>query len=92
MINKKRILKSIEFIENNLKNELSVLRVANETHYSLYHFIRLFQNVTGYSPMMYLQLRRLCEALKELKNTDKKIIEIALEYQFNSHAAFTRAF
>jgi AraC family transcriptional regulator len=41
---------------------------------------------------MYLQQRRLSEALKELKNTDKKIIEIALDYQFNSHEAFTRAF
>lgn len=92
MSNKEVILKSVEFIENNLRNELSVLQIANEVHYSLYHFIRLFQSVTGYSPIMYLQHRRLSESIKDLKNTNKKIIEIALDYQFNSHEAFTRAF
>ena len=75
-----------------MKEELSVLDMANSAHYSLYHFVRLFQSVTGYSPKTYLQQRRLSEALKELKNTDKKIIEIAFDYQFNSHEAFTRAF
>lgn len=92
MINKDMILKSIRFIETNLKEEINVIDMANSVHYSLYHFIRLFQSVTGYSPKTYLQLRRLSEAVIELQNTDKKIIEIALDYQFNSHEAFTRAF
>jgi AraC family transcriptional regulator len=86
------ILKSIEFIEENLKAEINVLDMANSVHYSLYHFIRLFQSVTGFSPKTYLQKRRLSEALKELKCTNKKVVEIAFEYCFNSHESFTRAF
>ena len=66
--------------------------MANSVYYSLYHFIRLFQSVTGFSPKTYLQQRRLSEAMVELKNSNKKIIEIAYDYQFNSHEAFTRAF
>jgi AraC family transcriptional regulator len=92
MTNKDIILKSVQYIEENLKEEISVLDMAKSVYYSLYHFIRLFQSVTGFSPGAYLQQRRLSEALKELNNTDKKIIEIAIDYQFNSHEAFTRAF
>jgi AraC family transcriptional regulator len=92
MTNKEIILESIQYIEKKLKEELGVLEIANSVHYSLYHFIRLFQSVTGYSPKTYLQQRRLSEALKELQSTNKKIIEIAFDYQFNSHEAFTRAF
>lgn len=92
MRNKDIILRAVQYIESNLKEEISVLDIADSIHYSLYHFIRLFQSVTGFSPGMYLQQRRLSEAVKELKNTGKKIIEIAYDYQFNSHEAFTRAF
>ena len=92
MNNKDIILKSVQYIEKNLKNEICVLDMANSVYYSLYHFIRLFQSVTGFSPKTYLQQRRLSEAMVELKNSNKKIIEIAYDYQFNSHEAFTRAF
>jgi AraC family transcriptional regulator len=92
MNNKNIILKSVQFIETNLKEDISVLDIANSVYYSLYHFIRLFQSVTGFSPRTYLQQRRLSESIKELKNPEKKIIEIAYDYQFNSHEAFTRAF
>ena len=92
MTNKETILKSVQYIEKNLKEEITVLDMADSVYYSLYHFIRLFQSVTGLSPGTYLQQRRLSEALKELKKSDKKIIEIAYDYQFNSHEAFTRAF
>ena len=87
--NKDIILKSVQYIEENLKEEISVLDMANSVYYSLYHFIRLFQSVSGFSPKTYLQQRRLSEAIKELKNTDKKIIEIAYDYQFNSHVFYT---
>lgn len=92
MTNKAIILKAVQFIENNLQEEISLLDMANSVHYSLYHFIRLFHSITGFPPKTYLQQRRLTEALKALKNTDKKVIEIAFDYQFNSHEAFTRAF
>lgn len=37
-------------------------------------------------------MRRLSKAYEEIKNTNNKIIDIALKYQYNSAAAFTRAF
>jgi AraC family transcriptional regulator len=92
MTNKEVILKSVGYIENNLKTELDVFKVSREVCYSLYHFIRLFQSITGYSPKNYIQQRRLTEAVHELRNTNKKIVDIAYEFQFGSHESFTRAF
>ena len=92
MTNKGTILKTIGFIENNLKSDISVLDIASEGCYSLYHFIRLFQSITGLSPKKYLLQRRLTEALFQLKETNKKITDIAFDFQFGSHEAFTRIF
>ena len=88
----KFFLKSIQFIESNLKKEIDVLTVAREVCYSLYHFIRLFQSITGYSPKNYIQQRRLTEAFTEIKNSEQKIVDIAYDFQFGSPEAFSRAF
>jgi AraC family transcriptional regulator len=92
MTNKEIILKSVLYIENNLKEEIDVFKVSREVCYSLYHFIRLFQSITGFSPKNYIQQRRLTESVHELRNTDKKIVDIAYDFQFGSHESFTRAF
>jgi AraC family transcriptional regulator len=92
MKNKEVILKSIQFIESNLKNNIHNLEVSQEVCYSLYHFIRLFQSITGFSPSSYIQQRRLCEAAIELKSSNKKIADIAYDYQFGSPETFSRAF
>jgi AraC family transcriptional regulator len=92
MNNKDIIFTAIQFIEDHLKEKISVLDMARSVHYSLYHFIRLFQSVTGFPPKTYLQQRRLTESVKELKHTDKKIIEIAFDFRFGSHEAYSRSF
>lgn len=92
MNNKDIIIKTIQIIENNLKENLSVFELSNKAGYSLYHFIRLFQGITGYSPKEYMLKRKLTEAAKQIISTNKKIIEIAFDYKFNDHETFTRAF
>lgn len=92
MTNKDVVLKAVTYIESNLKTEIDVFKVSREVCYSLYHFIRLFQSVTGYSPKNYIQQRRLTEAVHDLRNTDKKIVDIAYDFQFGSHESFSRAF
>ncbi|ALJ06300.1 hypothetical protein APS56_14660 [Pseudalgibacter alginicilyticus] len=92
MTNKEIILKSIDYIEDNLCSNLEVLMVSNEVCYSLFHFIRLFQSITGFSPKSYIQKRRLTEALKLIKETDRKISDIAYNFHFGSPESFSRAF
>jgi len=92
MTNKDVVLKAVTYIEDNLKTEIDVFKVSQEVCYSLYHFIRLFQSISGFSPKNYIQQRRLSETVHELRNTNKKISDIAYEYQFGSPETFSRAF
>jgi len=86
------IYSSIEFIEANLKNNITVESVAKYTGYSLYYFSRVFNKNTGHSPYEYIIRRRLSQAAIDLVKTNNKIIDIAFEYQFNNPETFTRAF
>jgi AraC family transcriptional regulator len=83
----------VDFIEANLRNPLNVEEIASQSaYYSLYHYVRLFRILTGETPGSYLRKRRLAEAARELVESRKTILEIALDYQFQSHEAFTRSF
>lgn len=86
------IYEIIEYIEGNLKNPLTVGKVADKAGYSLFYFTRLFNSIVKHSPYDYIIRRRLSEAAVDLANTKKKIIDIALDYQFNNPETFSRAF
>lgn len=92
MTNKEKVLQAIKFIERNLQSDIGMLEIAREGCCSLYHFTRLFQGITGMSPKKYLLTRRLTESVNELRKGNKKIADIAYDYQFGSHEVFTRAF
>lgn len=83
---------SIEYIEENLKNDINCQEISENIGYSLYHFNRMFSSLTGETPGNYLRKRRLSEASKELKYSNKKILDISLDYCFGSQEAFTRSF
>jgi AraC family transcriptional regulator len=86
------LVKALDFIEGSLQEAIGISDVADAASYSLYHFCRLFNRYVHHTPYDYLMRRRLAEAARELKQTDKQIVDIAFEYQFNSHETFCRAF
>jgi AraC family transcriptional regulator len=92
MTNVDTMLKAVDFIEGNLKEPISVSDVADAVGYSLYHFSRTFNAVVKHSPYDYIMRRRLSESARELLTTRKKIITIALDYQFNNPETYSRAF
>ncbi len=59
---------------------------------SLSSLYRLFFSLTGYRVKEYIRARRISEAAQELVETDRRILDIALDYEFESHEAFTRTF
>lgn len=87
-----RIQNSIEFIEKNLQEELNINEISSKSCFSVFHFQRLFQAITGFSVQQYIRNRRLSEAAKLLKETRENILEIAISFQYGSQEAFTRAF
>ncbi len=87
-----KFFKSIDFIENNLNERISIHEIAGASFQSTYHFSRIFKALVGDSPKEYLRKRRLSLAANNLLNNDDPVIKIALDCQFESQEAFTRAF
>lgn len=86
------VQKSIDYIEANLTKEIKVSDIENVSGLSTYHFLRIFHASTGDTLGSYLRLRRLTEAASRLLETKDRILDIAIDFQFNSQEAFTRAF
>ncbi len=86
------IYKAIEFIEHHLRDEITVADIAAAAGYSLYHFIRTFNQTVHHTPYNYLMRRRLSEAARDLLGSPARIIDISLMYRFNNQETFSRAF
>ena len=87
-----RFFKSIDFVEQHLYDKITVHQIAAASHYSTYHFCRLFKILVGDSPKEYIRKRRLTVAADRLLKEDIGILQLALDCQFESQEAFTRAF
>ncbi|MEX6699376.1 GyrI-like domain-containing protein [Peribacillus frigoritolerans] len=83
---------AIKFIEENLTNEIDFKEVARIAYCSEYHFKRMFSFLAGISLSEYIRRRRLTLAAFELKNSNIKVIDIAIKYGYSSPDSFARAF
>nr|WP_281244567.1 AraC family transcriptional regulator [Thermoflavimicrobium dichotomicum] len=83
---------ALNYIEENLTNDIDFKEVARLAFCSEYHFKRMFSFLAGITLSEYIRRRRLTLAAFELINSDKKIIDIAIKYGYSSPDSFTRAF
>lgn len=82
----------MDYIEVRLDEVLTIGEIAKQAGYSKYHFHRIFKNNIGISISDYIRQRRLARASSALLYTNLRILDIALQNQFESQEAFTRAF
>lgn len=85
------VQKSIDYIEDNLKSEVSLSECARVAGFSIYHYYRVFGAFVGMPVMEYVRKRKLAWALTDLQKK-RRIIDIAMDYGFGSERAFSRAF
>lgn len=83
---------SIRYIEENLTNEIDYKEVARLSFCSEYHLKRMFSFLAGVSLSEYIRRRRLTLAAFELKDSNLKVIDVAMKYGYNSPDSFARAF
>lgn len=84
--------RALEDFENGLTQRISIQETVTAVGYSRSRFGCLFRATIGETPGGYIRKRRLSEAARELVTSKKRILDIALDYQFESHEAFTRSF
>ncbi|MFJ7953941.1 effector binding domain-containing protein [Lysinibacillus sp. NPDC096418] len=81
----------LEFIDEHITDNINPDILAAHAGYSTWHFCRVFQWGTGYSVMAYVRNRRLAFAAHEL-SSGKRILDISMEYGFETHSGFSKAF
>jgi AraC family transcriptional regulator len=84
--------KALWFIESHLADPLTLGEVAAIAGISPFHLVRAFAAATGLSVMRYVRVRRLSEAARALASGAPDILSVALDADYGSHEAFTRAF
>ncbi|XEG67340.1 MDR efflux pump AcrAB transcriptional activator RobA [Edwardsiella tarda] len=82
----------LHWLEGHLDHPLTLDNVAAKAGYSKWHLQRMFKDITGQAIGAYIRARRLSKAAAALRLTNRPILDIALQYRFDSQQTFTRAF
>ena len=84
--------RALWYIESHLAEALTLDEIAEIGGVSRFHMVRAFAAATGFPVMRYVRARRLSEAARALAAGAPDILKLALDADYGSHEAFTRAF
>ena len=87
-----RMVNVVNYIQQNLDNELTLEELAQQANFSSYHFHRIFSGMLGESVKELVRRLRLERAAIELQTSTTSILDIALRAGYESDMAFSRAF
>lgn len=83
---------TIDYIEENISEQMALEDISKQFCISEYHFNRLFKTVVGKSLKQYILGRKLTLALERLRTSGDSIINIAYDFGFEYPEVFSRAF
>lgn len=83
---------AMDYIENNICENIDFEQVSKLACCSAYNFQRMFAYITNISISEYIRRRRLTLVVNELKHSNMRIIDLAVKYGYDSHESFARAF
>ena len=86
------IQKSIEYIQAHYREALSLTDISRTIGLSVSYFSYLFKQETGKNYIEYLNEIRLLATMRDLKNTDEKIVVVAQKHGFQNLEYFSRYF
>ena len=86
------IRRSLDYIERHLTEDISAQDISHEVNISAYLFGKGFAVMTGYSVSEYIRGRRLYLAALALRDTDKSVLDVALDSGYDTPESFTKAF
>ena len=82
----------IDWIEQNITDDPTLLKMSKQVGYSPFYCSSRFHEIVGMTLRSYIAGRRLCRATLEIRDTDARLLDIAIKYGFSSQEALTRAF
>ncbi len=87
-----KLEKVIKYIHIKCHSYITVEELANVSGYSLSHFSRFFKDLTGKTPIEYINRQRVYSACDKLKQTDLSVLEVGLECGFDNVGYFIKTF
>ncbi|NLT96291.1 MAG: AraC family transcriptional regulator, partial [Clostridia bacterium] len=87
----KQLNRVMDYIEDNLTDDLSLEKISQYAGVSDYHFRKIFFYLAGMPLSEYIKNRKLSEANKDLLQGEK-VTDVAFKYGYQSVDGFTRAF
>lgn len=91
MTENRRVLEIMEYLNQNLAEEIDIDQLAEQFFISKFYMMRLFQRETGTTIYSYLTQKRLLKA-RELMDAGMRATESCYACGFHSYSSFTRAY
>ncbi|WP_110988938.1 helix-turn-helix domain-containing protein [Acaryochloris thomasi] len=88
----RQIQQVLDYVDAHIDSEIRLADLAQLLDMSQFHFSRLFKQSVGRSPHQYLIQQRVERAKQLLKQSDRRIVDIALDCGFNSHSHLSKQF
>ena len=82
----------VDYIEENIGEEVTLAHLSRRFNVSEYHFERLFSGIVGKSLKQYILGRKLTLGLERLGTSCDKVLDVAFELGFEYPEVFSRAF
>ncbi|WP_309248293.1 helix-turn-helix domain-containing protein [Bacillus nakamurai] len=86
------LCKSLDYIEANLDQDMTIEDIAQSAHSSKFHYQRLFLMLTGSTVSEYIRKRKLTVAAQELAVHQTKVIDTAMKYGYDTRNHLPRPF
>ncbi len=83
---------ALNYVEEHLQEDISAQDIARQVHLSPMYLAKGFSLMTGYGIGEYVRNRRLYQAAVEIRDSEEKMIDIALKYRYETPESFTKAF
>jgi len=90
--NVERLNPVLQYIDNHYTEDITLDHLSSLANVSRYHFCRVFKEITGKTPIEYINFLRIHHAENLLKQTDMNVTEVALASGFNNLNYFSRIF
>ncbi len=81
-----------DYIEKHIQSPITLRDLSRCAGYSPFYCARVFKEYTGKAPFEYIRTLRLTRAALKLRDEQVKVLDVALDFVFDSHEGFTRAF
>jgi AraC-type DNA-binding domain-containing proteins len=86
------ILNIIDYLDENLTEEISIDNIAGKFHFNRFYLMKMFKKITGITILEYVNQRKIKSSLNDVATTDDKILKIALTHGFNSLEYYSETF